>query len=252
MFGATAAPMRTSGRSCAKLNSSFAHDLVRPACAGPRRTGTMNRDRTHFLFLNVGHFLDHLFTLIFATVAALALSARMGAQLRRTAQIRDARLLRLRGVLLSGRLARRQMEPRRHDGGVLRRHRARVGRDRIRPDAVAGRHRAVRDRHVRGDLSSGRPRDGDAEMAEHRHAARGERRVGQPRRRERRADHRLPDRQWRLAHGVHHPGRLLGRGRHRLRARAARARFPPSDARRSRCGGIARPRTTGRCCCACR
>jgi MFS family permease len=34
----------------------------------------MNRDRLHFLFLNVGHFLDHLFTLIFATVAALALT----------------------------------------------------------------------------------------------------------------------------------------------------------------------------------
>jgi MFS family permease len=34
----------------------------------------MNRDRMHFLFLNVGHFLDHLFTLIFATVAALALT----------------------------------------------------------------------------------------------------------------------------------------------------------------------------------
>ena len=33
----------------------------------------MDRDRAHFLFLNVGHFLDHLFTLIFATVAALAL-----------------------------------------------------------------------------------------------------------------------------------------------------------------------------------
>jgi len=33
----------------------------------------MNRDRLHFLFLNIGHFLDHLFTLIFATVAALAL-----------------------------------------------------------------------------------------------------------------------------------------------------------------------------------
>jgi MFS family permease len=33
----------------------------------------MNRDRVHFLFLNVGHFLDHLFTLIFATVAALVL-----------------------------------------------------------------------------------------------------------------------------------------------------------------------------------
>ena len=33
----------------------------------------MNKDRTYFLLLNVGHFLDHLFTLIFATVAALAL-----------------------------------------------------------------------------------------------------------------------------------------------------------------------------------
>jgi len=33
----------------------------------------MNRDRIHFLFLNVGHFLDHMFMLIFATVAALAL-----------------------------------------------------------------------------------------------------------------------------------------------------------------------------------
>lgn len=33
----------------------------------------MNRDRSYFLLLNVGHFLDHLFTLIFATVAALAL-----------------------------------------------------------------------------------------------------------------------------------------------------------------------------------
>lgn len=34
----------------------------------------MKRDSLHFLFLNVGHFLDHLFTLIFATVAALALA----------------------------------------------------------------------------------------------------------------------------------------------------------------------------------
>ena len=31
-------------------------------------------DRRHFLFLNVGHFLDHMFTLIFATVAALVLA----------------------------------------------------------------------------------------------------------------------------------------------------------------------------------
>ncbi len=33
----------------------------------------MDRDRTFFLLLNIGHFMDHLFTLIFATVAALAL-----------------------------------------------------------------------------------------------------------------------------------------------------------------------------------
>jgi MFS family permease len=38
----------------------------------------MYRDRAHFLFLNVGHFLDHMFTLIFATVAALVLSREWG------------------------------------------------------------------------------------------------------------------------------------------------------------------------------
>ena len=38
----------------------------------------MTRDRLHFLLLNIGHFLDHLFTLIFATVAALALSREWG------------------------------------------------------------------------------------------------------------------------------------------------------------------------------
>ena len=38
----------------------------------------MTRDRLHFLLLNVGHFLDHLFTLIFATVAALALTREWG------------------------------------------------------------------------------------------------------------------------------------------------------------------------------
>ena len=38
----------------------------------------MSRDRLHFLFLNVGHFLDHLFMLIFATVAALRLAEEWG------------------------------------------------------------------------------------------------------------------------------------------------------------------------------
>ncbi len=41
-------------------------------------THATNRDRVHFLFLNVGHFLDHLLTLVFATVAALALTREWG------------------------------------------------------------------------------------------------------------------------------------------------------------------------------
>lgn len=35
----------------------------------------LNREGPHFLLLNVGHFLDHLFMLIFATAAALALAS---------------------------------------------------------------------------------------------------------------------------------------------------------------------------------
>jgi len=36
------------------------------------------RERLHFLLLNVGHFLDHLMTLVFATVAALILAREWG------------------------------------------------------------------------------------------------------------------------------------------------------------------------------
>lgn len=38
----------------------------------------MNRDQLYFLLLNIGHFLDHLFMLVFATVAALALTREWG------------------------------------------------------------------------------------------------------------------------------------------------------------------------------
>lgn len=38
----------------------------------------MTRDRLYFLLLNIGHFMDHLFTLIFATVAALVLYREWG------------------------------------------------------------------------------------------------------------------------------------------------------------------------------
>src|SRR6516164_4372260 len=46
--------------------------------SGVRHEAAMYRDRIHFLFLNIGHFLDHMFTLIFATVAALALTRACG------------------------------------------------------------------------------------------------------------------------------------------------------------------------------
>jgi hypothetical protein len=35
----------------------------------------MTRDRAYFLLLNIGHFLDHLFMLVFATAAALRLNS---------------------------------------------------------------------------------------------------------------------------------------------------------------------------------
>jgi MFS family permease len=38
----------------------------------------MNKDRLYFLLLNIGHFLDHLFMLVFASVAALALHREWG------------------------------------------------------------------------------------------------------------------------------------------------------------------------------
>jgi MFS family permease len=38
----------------------------------------LTRSRVHFLFLNVGHFLDHLFLLVFASAAALTLARDWG------------------------------------------------------------------------------------------------------------------------------------------------------------------------------
>jgi MFS family permease len=40
--------------------------------------GGSDRDRAHFLLLNIGHYLDHLFTLIFATAAVFALTREWG------------------------------------------------------------------------------------------------------------------------------------------------------------------------------
>ena len=52
-------------------NSHLRHADAKPGSA-------MSRDHAHFLLLNIGHFLDHLFMLIFATVAALVLSQEWG------------------------------------------------------------------------------------------------------------------------------------------------------------------------------
>jgi MFS family permease len=38
----------------------------------------LRRDRIHFLLLNIGHFLDHLFTLVIATVAVTSLKVEWG------------------------------------------------------------------------------------------------------------------------------------------------------------------------------
>jgi MFS family permease len=56
------------------MTSQLCQDYLAPDPQG----NAMNHDRIHFLFLNVGHYLDHMFTLIFATVAALALSREWG------------------------------------------------------------------------------------------------------------------------------------------------------------------------------
>ncbi len=45
-----------------------------PAGRSGRQTDLVNRENVHFLLLNIGHFLTHLFMLIFATAAALSLS----------------------------------------------------------------------------------------------------------------------------------------------------------------------------------
>ena len=60
----------TDGTAAARINGTGHRIRNSPA--------EMTRDRLNFLFLNVGHFLDHLFMLVFATVAALRLTQEWG------------------------------------------------------------------------------------------------------------------------------------------------------------------------------
>lgn len=64
----TAKSPSASRSACQAIDFSLKNEGKRP----------VTRERAHFLFLNIGHFLDHLFTLIFATVAALALTREWG------------------------------------------------------------------------------------------------------------------------------------------------------------------------------
>ena len=190
----------------------------------------------------------------------------MGAELCRAGPLRDAGLRRLRPVLAARRLARRPLEPLRHDVGVLRRHRHRVDRHRVRHDAAPDRDPAVRRRRPRRDLSPRRPRHGRRERQgiRHRPGHRHQRRVGQSRRRQRRADHRLLHRQWRLARGLRSAGPRLDRDRRRLflfsrpdmaaeqAAKAAKRAAAPRQPSRPRAAPPTPTSDCANCCCACR
>ena len=61
-----------------RRQAAFSQELVLGTLATLSTGCYVSRDRLSFLFLNVGHFLDHLFMLIFATVAALRLAEEWG------------------------------------------------------------------------------------------------------------------------------------------------------------------------------
>ncbi len=56
-------------------------DRMTDFAASPQNAGYFSRERVGFLFLNVGHFFDHMFMLIFATVA-VALAGQEGMSYR--------------------------------------------------------------------------------------------------------------------------------------------------------------------------
>ena len=199
------------------------------------------RERLHFLLLNVGHFLDHLFTLIFATVAALALHREWGlgyAELLKyaTPGFFAFGVFALPAGWLADKWSREGMMSVFFIGIGARLHRHGVC-----AHALRDRARAVRGRRVRRHLPPGRPRHRRGEVEEHRHAHRRQRRVGQPGRCQRGADHRLLHRPRRLAHGLRRAGHRVDPDRHRLHrpdvagADAAQAAREGDRLRRGRC-----------------
>ena len=146
-------------------------------------------------------------------------TARRGVEheLRGAHPLRHAGLRRVRHLRNPGRMDRRQVEPRSHDGGLLRRHRGELDRDGARGFAARHRARVVRHRRVRRDLPPGRACAGGRGAGEDRHPARDQRRVRQSRGGRGGAADRLPDRHRRLAQRVRAARHRLDRIRRGLR-----------------------------------
>ena len=74
---------------------------------------TVSRDRLEFLFLNVGHFLDHLLMLIFATVAAVRLAEEWGMSYAALIQYATPGFIAFGAGAIAAGWNRGQVEPRR-------------------------------------------------------------------------------------------------------------------------------------------
>ena len=177
----------------------------------------MSRDRLNFLFLNVGHFLDHLFMLIFATVAALRLAEEWGMSYAALIPYATPGFVAF-GIcaIPAGWIADKWSRE-----GMMIIFFIGIGVSSIAtaladsPIEIAtglfaiGVFAAIYHPVGLAMVVHGRKKD--------RHPARHQRRVRQPRRRRRRAAHRLPDRHRGLAQRVRPARRGLDRSRRRLR-----------------------------------
>ena len=157
---------------------------------------------------------------------------RLGRRVDRAHAVQLRRALHVRCRLDRERSPRRPLGPLDHDGDLLRRH-GRLGPDhRALHQQVADRRGADPDGRLRLDLPSGRHPDAGPEGQEPRLHDRRERPGRQHGHRHRRRPLRLHRPAFRLADGVHHPGRHLPDLRRRLRgAGAARGRWRRPSAR---------------------
>ena len=126
----------------------------------------VSRDSKYFLLLNVGHFLDHYFMLIFATVAALTLSAGWG--------MSYAELLpyglwfyRVCSLFFTNGYLGRSLGSRPNDGCLFHWYWHLINFDRVRTDTYAIGCRTTPHRYFWVDLPSCWPGDRDWAMETH-------------------------------------------------------------------------------------